>query len=83
MLLVNPFQDDAGGKQVPPTSFSPVTSTNVGLGPQNFQTFSLNPFATLVQNLKFVPSHSPTLLNVNGDHPSKNFSGQILITLRL
>ena len=32
----------------PPTSFSPVTSTNVGIIPQNFLTFSYNPFATLV-----------------------------------
>ena len=31
-----------------PTSFSPVTSTNVGIIPQNFLTFSFNPFATLV-----------------------------------
>ena len=32
----------------PPTSFSPVTSTNVGSSPQNFQDFSFDPFATLV-----------------------------------
>ena len=58
-----------GGQKGPPTSFSPVTSTNVGFGPQNFLTFSFNPFATLVQNFKFVPSASPKLLNLN--HPSK------------
>ena len=30
----NPIQDGAGGaKRPPPTSFSPVTSTNVGFGP--------------------------------------------------
>ena len=28
--------------------FSPVTSTNVGISPQNFLTFSVNPFATLM-----------------------------------
>ena len=28
--------------------FSPVTSTNVGITPQNFLTFSFNPFATLM-----------------------------------
>ena len=28
--------------------FSSVTSANVGIGPQNFLTFSFNPFATLV-----------------------------------
>ena len=60
-----------GAKKAPPTSFSPVTSTNVGIGPQNFRTFSFNPFATLVQNFKFVPSASPKLLNLNQDHPSK------------
>ena len=38
-----------GSKKAPPTSFSPVTSTNVGFGPQNFLTFSFNLFATLVQ----------------------------------
>ena len=65
-----------GSKKVPPTSFSPtsfspVTSTNVGLSSQNFLTFSFNPFVTLVQNFKFVPSASPKLLNLNQDHPSK------------
>ena len=72
-----------GGKKVPPTSFSPVTCTNAGYGPQNYLTFSFNPFSTLVQNLKFVPGASPKLLNLNQDHPSKDFSGQILIKLRL
>ena len=60
-----------GRQKGPPTSFSSVTSTNVGFGPQNFLTFSFNPFATLVQNFKFVPSASPKLLNLNQDHPSK------------
>ena len=53
------------------TSFSPVTSTNVGFGPQNFLTFSFNPFTTLVHNIKFVPSASPKLLNLNHDHPQR------------
>ena len=60
-----------GSKKDPPTSFSPVTSTNVGFDPKNFLTFSFNHFATLVQNLKFVPSASPKLLNLNQDHHSK------------
>ena len=31
---INPIQDGVGGgKKDPPTSFSPVTSTNVGIGP--------------------------------------------------
>ena len=52
-------------------SFSPVTSTNVGFGPQNFLTFSFNSFVTLVQNFKFAPSASPKFLNLNQDHSSK------------
>ena len=31
-----------------PTMFSPVTSTNVGISPQNFLTFSFLPFDTMV-----------------------------------
>ena len=58
-------------KKAPPTNFSPVTSTNVEFGPQNFLAFSFNAFATLVQNFKFVPSANPKLLNLNQDHPSK------------
>ena len=42
----NPIQD--GGAKGPSTSFSPITSTNVGISPQNVLTFSFNPFATLV-----------------------------------
>ena len=48
-----------GGAKSSPTSFFPVTFTNVGISPQNFLTFSFNPFATLVQNFTFVPSASP------------------------
>ena len=53
------------------TSFSPVTSTNVGIRFQNFLSFSFNPFDRLVQNFKFVPIASPKLLNLNQDHSSK------------
>ena len=35
-------------KPPPPTSFSPVTFTNVRFSPQNFLTFIFNPFAALV-----------------------------------
>ena len=44
------YQGDKGegGKKVPPTSFSPVTSTNVGISNKNILTFSFNLFATLV-----------------------------------
>ena len=52
-------------------SFSPVTSTNVGINPPNCLTFSFNPLATLVQNFNFIPSVSPKLLILNQDHPSK------------
>ena len=69
-LALQPYSGWGGPKR-PPTSFSHVTSTNVGFGPQNLLTFSFNPFATLVQNFKFVPSASPKLLNLNQDHPSK------------
>ena len=38
-----------GGEQNgPPTSFSPVTSTNIGISPKNVLTFIFDPFATLV-----------------------------------
>ena len=37
-----------GCKKRPHTSFSHVTSTKVGLSPQNFLTFSFNSFAALV-----------------------------------
>ena len=37
-----------GGQKAPPTSFFPVSSTNVGISPQKFLTFSFNPFAKLV-----------------------------------
>ena len=37
-----------GGKKASPASFSSVTSANVEFSPQNFRTFSFNPFATPV-----------------------------------
>ena len=52
------------GQKGPPTSFPPVTSTNVGFGPKNILIFSFNPFATLMQNLKSESSASPKLLNL-------------------
>ena len=48
-IRINPIQD--GGRRWQkdsPTSFSPVTSTNLGLSPQNILTFSFNLFATVV-----------------------------------
>ena len=60
-----------GTKSAPPTSFSTVTSANVGISPQNFLTFTFHPFATLVYNFKVIPNASPKLLNLNQDHASK------------
>ena len=79
---VNPVQDGRGGgaQKVPPASFSPVTSTNVGTDPQNLLTFSFNPFATLVKNFKPLPSVSPKLLNLNQGHPSNSYEIEIMIT---
>ena len=54
-----------GEKGDPPTSFSAVASTNVGIKPKKFLDFNFNPFDRLVDNLKFVPSDSPKLLNLN------------------
>ena len=73
LLRIDPVQDGGagGGKKAPPTSFSPVTSTNVEIRPQNFLTFSFNPFDRLVLNFNFVSSASPKLLNLNQDLPSK------------
>ena len=42
------FRMGEGRQKDPPTSFSPVTSTNVGISPKNFLTFRFNPLATLV-----------------------------------
>ena len=52
---VNPFQDggwEGGNKKTPPTSFSSVTSTNVGIGPQNFLNFSFQPICHTVAKLR-------------------------------
>ena len=49
--LINPIQQGGGegrAKSLLPTSFFPVTSTNVGISPKIFLTFSFNSFATLV-----------------------------------
>ena len=41
------WMGEEGQKKTPPNSFSPVTSSSVGINPQHFLTFSFNPFATL------------------------------------
>ena len=59
ILTLNRIQDwgvgegmGGGGLKRPPISLSPVTFTNVGISPQNLLTFSFNPFATLLFNIK-------------------------------
>ena len=49
-FALNSIQDGGGGgkKPPPPTSFSPITSKNVGISPQTFLSFSFNPFDRLV-----------------------------------
>ena len=59
------------GQKGPPTSFSTVTSTNVGISTQNFLTFSFNAFPHWCQNFQYKPSASPKLLKLNQDYPSK------------
>ena len=46
---VNPIQDGGGAQKekAPPTSFSPVTSTNIRISLKNFRSFNFNPLATL------------------------------------
>ena len=72
----NPLQDGEGEQKGPPTSFSPVVSTNVETSPRNFLTFSFNPFATLAYNFKASPSTSasPILWNLNQEHLSKKLA---------
>ena len=55
----------------PPTCFSAVAYTDVGISSKNVLTLSFNPFATSVSNLKTIPSARTKLLDLNQDHPSK------------
>ena len=45
-LCFYPIQDGGEGQKAPSTSFSPATSASVGISPENFLSFSFNPFAT-------------------------------------
>ena len=69
LKIFNPIQD-GGTKSFPP--LTPVTSINVEISPQNFLTFSFNPFATMVQSFKTIPSASTKLLNLNPGHLQKS-----------
>ena len=55
----------------PPYQFSPVTSLNVRISPQNFLTFAFHSFATLLLDFKAIRSTSSNFLGLNLDHPSK------------
>ena len=78
------FRLGRGWKKTPTTSFSPVTSTNVGIGLQNFLVPRFNHFARLVSIFKTIPSASPKLLSLNWGAPKKIcFSSQIVIKLLL
>ena len=48
LILFRMVGGEGGGEKRPPTSFSPVTSTNVGIRPQNVLTLSFKPFDRLV-----------------------------------
>ena len=55
----NSIQDGGGGGGGP-TSFSPITSTNVRISSKNFLTFTFDIFTTPVYNFKGIPSPSPS-----------------------
>ena len=44
---INPIRDGEVGKEIPPSSFFAVTSTNLGIIPQNFLTLSFDPSVAL------------------------------------
>ena len=73
--LFNSTQDKGGGRgtKSPPYQFSPITSTNAEVRPQDFVTFSFNTFATLMSNCKAILSASTRSLNLNQDHPQKKW----------
>ena len=52
LSYLNPIQDGGGrgggDKKATATSFSSVTSANVGISPQNILTFTFNLFTTLL-----------------------------------
>ena len=56
------------GQKGSPYQFFLATSTNIEIIPQNFLTFSLKPFATLVWYLKAMTCVSPKLLYLNQEH---------------
>ena len=78
---INPIQDGGGRKKPPPTSFSPVTSTNVGLSPQNFLTNPLPRWCKTSRSyLVLVPNYW-TWTKITSQ--KSGFSGEILVKLTL
>ena len=69
-------------KRPPPTSFSPVTSANVGISTQNFLTFSFNHFGVKLQ-VRTQYQSQIIELEPTPSLKKSSFSGQILIKLRL
>ena len=69
----NPIRDGGhkGAPPPPPYQFFSCNFYKRRIWPQDFLTFSFNPFPTLVQNFKFVSSPSPKLLDLNQNHSSK------------
>ena len=68
---------------MPPTSFSSVTSANVRIYPQNFLTFSFNPFATLKFQVRTLSQSQIIELEPRPLLKKSRFSAQILIKLKL
>ena len=64
--MINSMED--GGERGTPISFSPVTSTKIGINPKNLLTFSFNPLTTMVKIFKAIPSASPKLLNLKQEN---------------
>ena len=55
----------------PPYQFFPCNFYKRNNLPQNFLTFSFDPFAKVMWSLKAIPRANPKLLNLNQEHPSK------------
>ena len=81
---VKPIQD-GGQKKRPPTCFSSVTSTNVGISPQNFLDFSFNSFCHTGVKFQVCTQYQSQIIELEPRPLLKQsgFSGQILIKLRL
>ena len=69
-MTVNPIQYGKA-KRHHRSSFSSVTSTNKRVSPKDFLPYRFDLFATLVSNVKAIPSASSKLLNLNQEHASK------------